>query len=62
MVGTRQGTNTSGKDKKSVKETSLEDKTIVNRHCMKMKGVVIRGNADGPTLCPPTIEPRKEIR
>ncbi|XP_050918675.1 uncharacterized protein LOC127136121 [Lathyrus oleraceus] len=46
MVGTCQGTNTSGKDKKNVKKvkkSSNEDKVVVNMHGVKMKGVMIGG-------------------
>ncbi|CAI8588552.1 unnamed protein product [Vicia faba] len=40
----------------------MEDKLVINMHCVKIKGVVLGGKADGPTGGPPTMEPSKEVR
>lgn len=56
MVGTRQGTNTSCKVKKSVKKfkkLSKEDKHVTNMHGMKMNDVLIGGKTDGQAGGPP---------
>ncbi|CAI8607733.1 unnamed protein product [Vicia faba] len=65
LVGTRQGTNTYGKDKKSTKnckKPAEEPKLLINMHRVKMKGVVLRGKACGLAEGLPTIKPAKEVK
>lgn len=50
MVGTRQDTNTYGKENKNVKnanKSSKKDKDVVNMHGVKVKGVVSGGMENG---------------
>lgn len=59
MVGTRQGTNTSGKEKKKqkkVKRSSKDYKVFINVHGVNMKGIVTRGMGDGQAGGPSLIE------
>lgn len=60
MVGTRQGTNTSGKDKKmtkKAKKSSTKDKHMATMHGVKIKRMVHEGKVDGPDTSPLTVEP-----
>lgn len=64
MVDTRQGANTSGKEKETTKKASklsIKDKLVVNMHGVKMKRVVLVGKVDGPVGGPPTIGLPKEV-
>lgn len=64
MVDTRQGPNTSGKEKKTTKKSnklSMKDKLVVNMHGVKMKRVVLAGKVVGPARGPPNIEQPKEV-
>lgn len=65
MVGTRQGTNTFGKENKSskkLKKSSKEDIAGVNVQRVKMKGVAIEGLANGQVGGPSLIKQPNEIR
>lgn len=65
MVRTRRGTNTYGKENKTTKKAKkpdVEAKTVIDIHNVKLKGVVLWGNGDGPDRGPLTMEVSKEAR
>lgn len=65
MVGTRQGTNTYGKENKNVKKvkkSSKDDKAVVYVHGVKMKGIMIGGMTDGQVRGLYPIKCLKELK
>lgn len=65
MVGTSQGTNTFGKDKKLTKKFKKPikwSKLVINMHKVKIKWVILGGNVNGRASGSPTMEPPKEVK